>query len=342
MVTMRDVAAEAGVSPMTVSNALTGRRPVSEATRQRVLETVDRLGYQINVAARSLRQGRTGIVGIAVPGLDSHYYGQLASRLVKAFRQAGWAAVVEQTGASREGEIAAFNDSRLNAYDGLVMSPVGLGEEEIKALSGDLPFVVLGERPMHHAVDRVGMANVEGSAAATGLLLSRGCRELAFVGVPSFEGLDTSAIQEGPAFLLRARGFLDAARSSPGVAVTPGYAGATMAGGAQVAGELLDGRDVDGIVCATDSLAFGVLRGLADRGVRVPDDLLVVGFDDVDDSRFHIPSLSTVDPGHDRMAAETVRLLLRRMEDRDAEPQDVTSEFRVVERESTTRVAAAS
>ncbi len=96
MVTMRDVAAEAGVSPMTVSNALTGRRPVSEATRRVVLEAVDRLGYQVNVAARSLRQGRTGVVGIAVPTLDSHYYSRLAHRLVLAFSQAGLATVVRR------------------------------------------------------------------------------------------------------------------------------------------------------------------------------------------------------------------------------------------------------
>ncbi len=178
MVTMRDVAAEAGVSPMTVSNALTGRRPVSEATRRTVLEAVDRLGYQVNVAARSLRQGRTGVVGIAVPTLDSHYYSRLAHRLVLAFSQAGLATVVEETHASREGELAAFRDSRLNAYDGLVIAALGLTEREINALSREVPVVVLGEQELHQTVDHVSMPNVAGAEAATRLLLDRGCRRL--------------------------------------------------------------------------------------------------------------------------------------------------------------------
>lgn len=338
MVTMRDVAVEAGVSPMTVSNALTGRRPVSDVTRRKVYETVERLGYQINVAARNLRQGRTGTIGIAVPGLDSQYYGQLSHRLVKAFARAGWSAVVEQTGASREGELAAFTYSRLNAYDGLVMSPVGLSDDEIKTMSGDLPLVVLGERPLDHVVDRVGMDNLGGSRAATRLLLDRGCRDLVFLGVPALTGLATSDVPEGAAFVLRARGFLDAVdvAAVSGLSVRSAYAGATMRSGAEAVAELLaHGRTPDGIVCATDTLALGAVRALADRRISVPHDVRVVGFDDIEEAAFSTPSLSSVDPGHDAMVEEVVRLLGARLQDRSIEASDVTTGFRLVEREST-------
>ena len=340
MVTMRDVAAEAGVSPMTVSNALTGRRPVSDATRRRVLETVDRLGYTVNVAARSLRQGRTGVVGVAVPTLDSHYYGQLSHRLVRAFGAAGLATVVEETGASRSGELAAFRDSRRSACDGLVIAALGLSEQDFRALSGDVPIVVLGEQELHHAVDHVSMANVEGAAAATRLLIERGCRRLAVVGAPPLERLDEVELQEGQAFLLRARGFLDVARATEGVTATAAYHGATQEGGAACVEELLArGERPDGVFCVTDTLAFGALRSLADHRLGVPDDVLVVGFDDVADARWLVPSLSTVAPDLDELVRHTVRLLLRRIADPGAAPEDRTVSFRVVERETTQRIA---
>jgi DNA-binding LacI/PurR family transcriptional regulator len=340
VVTMRDVAAEAGVSAMTVSNALTGRRPVSESTRRLVMETVERLGYQVNVAARSLRQGRTGVVGIAVPTLDSHYYSRLAHHLVLAFAQSGMATVVEETHASREGEIAAFRDSRLNAYDGLVIAALGLTEREINALSREVPVVVLGEQELHQSVDHVSMPNVEGAEAATRLLLDRGCRHLALVGFPTLEDLDDVTLPEGAAFVLRAQGFARVVREA-GIPASAAYAGVTQAAGVECAHELLSRGEVpDGIVCVTDTLAFGVVRGLADHGVRVPDDVLVVGFDDVEDARFHIPSLTSVAPDLQGLVDETVRLLARRIADPSAVPQDVTVSYGIVERESTTRVGA--
>ncbi|WP_459643482.1 LacI family DNA-binding transcriptional regulator [Kineococcus sp. NUM-3379] len=334
---MRDVAAEAGVSPMTVSNALTGRRPVSTQTRQLVLEAVERLGYQVNVAARSLRQGRTGIVGIAVPTLDSHYYSQLGHRLVRAFARVGLATVVEETQASREGELAAFRDSRLNAYDGLVIAALGLTEREINALSREVPVVVLGEQELHQTVDHVSMPNVEGAAAATGLLVARGCRRLAIVGSPRLEALEGATLPEQAAFTLRAQGFQQVVGDS-GCSAAETYAGVTQAAGAHCARDLLQLPELpEGIFCVTDTLAFGVVRGLADHGVRVPDDVLVIGFDDVEDARYRVPSLSSVAPDHEALVAATVRLLTRRIAEPSAAPEHVTVGFTLVERESTRR-----
>ena len=102
----------------------------------------------------------------------------------------GLRVVVEETGGVREGEIAALRGSRLNAYDGLVLSSVGLRDGEVAAVRGDLPVVVLGEEPFHHRVDHVSMANVDGSAAATRLLLRRGARRLAVVGAPPLAAVD--------------------------------------------------------------------------------------------------------------------------------------------------------
>ncbi|WP_240899726.1 LacI family DNA-binding transcriptional regulator [Kineococcus indalonis] len=334
---MRDVAAEAGVSPMTVSNALTGKRPVSEQTRRLVMAAVERLGYQVNVAARSLRQGRTGVVGIAVPTLDSHYYSQLSHHLVRSFARAGLACVVEETRASREGELAAFRDSRLNAYDGLVIAALGLNEREINALSREVPVVVLGEQELHQSVDHVSMPNVDGAEAATRLLVERGCSRVAIVGSPPLDQLESATLPEGAAFSLRARGFLRVVEEA-GLKAAASYAGVTQAAGARCALDLLRLPQLpDGVFCVTDTLAFGLVRGLADHGVRVPEDVLVIGYDDVEDARYHIPSLSSIAPDHQGLVDHAVHLLRRRIAAPSATPQDVTVPFRLVERESTRR-----
>ena len=103
VVTMADVARSAGVSTMTVSNVINGRPRVGAATRERVLATISELGYQVNLAARNLRAGRTGVVGLAVPELERPYFAQLAGRLADRFEAHGLRIVMERTGASREG-----------------------------------------------------------------------------------------------------------------------------------------------------------------------------------------------------------------------------------------------
>ncbi|MEH3075677.1 MAG: LacI family DNA-binding transcriptional regulator [Quadrisphaera sp.] len=342
---MREVAEAVGVSTMTVSNALSGRRYVSPATRQRILEVMERTGYQVNVAARNLRQGRSGTIGLGVPELDSPYFGMLAARLVERLSLEGLRVAVEQTGASREGELAAITDSRVNAYDALVLSATGLSASDLAGLAGDLPVVLLGERQDMTRFDHVEMPNLAGAEAAARSLLERGCRHLAVLGTPD---LDAPGATDAPgsradhafdAFRLRADGVRRALADHPAAtAVAVRRSTVFLADGAALVGDALALQpQTDGFVCATDTLALGALRGLADRGVRVPDDVLVIGFDDVTQGAFSVPSLSTVAPDHAGMVEATVRLLVRRLKDRSAPPERFVADYALVHRESTTR-----
>src|SRR5690606_37862171 len=123
-VTMHDVALHAGVSVMTVSNVVNGRPHVRASTRERVLASIAELGYHVNTTARSLRQGRSGVIGLAIPEIDRPYFGHLATLLIERARERGFDLVVEQTDASRDRELDAISRSRLRNYDGLVLSAV--------------------------------------------------------------------------------------------------------------------------------------------------------------------------------------------------------------------------
>lgn len=333
MVTMQDVARATGVSVMTVSNVINGHN-VSPETRVRVLEAIDTLGYRVNHAARNLRTGRTGTIGLAVPDVDSPYFAQLAARIITHAEAAGYRVAIEQTGLSGEKELTTLAQSRNHQYDGLILSVVGLGKEDAARLQVDFPAVILGERVFNGPLDHLAMANVDGARAATEHLLAAGRRRIAMIA-------EMEAEPDSGVGTLRFHGYRDALENA-GITVDPGLVVAprnvSMPAGRDALREILDrGYDIDAVFCLTDTLAIGAMRGLADAGLRVPDDVMVMGFDDILEARFTIPSLSTVDPGHDFMASTAVQMLIERIERKRAvgPPREILAPTRVVAREST-------
>ncbi|MCD9880755.1 LacI family DNA-binding transcriptional regulator [Streptomyces guryensis] len=331
MATIQDVAKAAGVSPMTVSNVINDHPNVRPATREKVLEAMTRLDYRVNVAARNLRKGRTGTIGLAVPEVDSAYYGLLAATVIAAAERRGLRVSIEQT-ASRDNELDALSLSRNRLYDGLILSAAGMGQSDAERLRVDHPVVILGDRIFGGPVGHVAMPNFDASRAATRHLIERGCRRIAIV-CGTVEEVDTSSLR-----IAGYRKALEDAGLPADRALVQQVDRLGMREGAERAREMANGGlDFDGVFCVTDSLAMGVLRGLADVGARVPDQVKVIGFDNVPESEFLIPSLSSVDPDHDGMAERAVDLLIGRIE--QTEPptrhQDVVGGFSLVIREST-------
>ncbi|MCG7208364.1 LacI family DNA-binding transcriptional regulator [Streptomyces arenae] len=333
MATIQDVAKAAGVSAMTVSNVINGHPNVRPATRDRVLAAMTRLDYRVNVAARNLRKGRTGTIGLAVPEVNRPYYGRLAAAIIAAAGRHGLRVSVEQTGARREDELAALSLSRNRLYDGLILCTVGMGQADVEALEVDHPVVILGERIFGGPVDHVAMPNEAASEAATRHLLERGCRRVALVCGRLDGEVDVSS--------LRHAGYLRALTAA-GLAADPELVvtaeSLTMREAArQVRGTVAGGLGFDGVFCVTDTVAMGVLRALADAGIRVPEQVKVIGFDNVDESAYLVPSLSTVDPDHDLMAERAVALLAARIDRAGPGPEreEFVGPFRLVVREST-------
>ncbi|MBO1330694.1 LacI family DNA-binding transcriptional regulator [Streptomyces sp. VRA16 Mangrove soil] len=336
MATIQDVAKAAGVSAMTVSNVLNDRPNVRPATRQKVLDAIARLDYRVNVAARNLRKGRTGTIGLAVPEVNRPYYGRLASAIIAAAGRHGLRVSIEQTDARRENELAALSQSRTRVYDGVILAAAGLSTSEAQQLKAEVPVVVLGERIFGGPVDHVAMPNVEASRAATRHLVDQGCRHIAFL---------CGAISDNPEDVdvssLRRTGYRQALLDAGLPAdrrLEYEITEFTMAAGAEWARTTAASRaGVDGVFCVTDTVAMGVLRGFADGGLRVPQDVKVIGFDNVDESAFLVPSLSTVAPDHDVMAERAVDFLVRRIEEPSGgEPEEFVAPYDLVARESTT------
>ena len=195
VVTMREVAKAAGVSIKTVSNVVNDYEFVSDATRAKVHKAIDELGYVINVSARNLRRGSTGIIALAIPDLQLSYFAQLSSLIITEAKKLGLRVIVEPTLYSREGELDALHGSQTAMVDGLIYSPLELGPDDAAEVEVDYPLVLIGERIFTDKVDHIATENVEGAKRATSYLLQTGCKRVAVVGVHPGEEVGSAALR---------------------------------------------------------------------------------------------------------------------------------------------------
>jgi DNA-binding LacI/PurR family transcriptional regulator len=333
--TMQDVARAAGVSIKTVSNVINDYPHVRPTTRGRVLAAIEELDYRPNLSARGLRSGKTGIIGLAVPKLRENYFAELADAVIEAAERKGLGVVVEQTDGDRETELRVISGARMRYTDGVLLSPVGMGQADASLLDVSFPLVLLGERIFDGPVDHVTMHNVTSAVAAVEHLLSIGRTRIALIGA---EGDDVS---DASSWSLRVRGYRQALEQA-GIRCDAHLIRHTAhwnrANGSAAVHDLVrEGHAFDAVFALNDALALGVLRGLQDAGLRVPEDVAVVGFDNVDEGRFAVPSLTTIDPGREEIAATAVDLLVERINEKGvkAPPVTVKAGFSVVMREST-------
>lgn len=332
--TLKDVAAVAGVSVKTVSNVVNGYEFVKETTRARVLLAIDELGYQPNLAARNLRAGRTGVIGLAVPSLSFSYFAELADAVLEAARKLGFVTLIEQTGGDRDAELELLRGSRLSMLDGLLFSPLGMANDDAAHLDVDYPLVLLGERIFGGPTDHVVMQNVKGGYAATEHLILAGRRRIAVLGAHASETVGSASLRlEGYRHALNDYG-LDL-----GDELVVFHEGWHRSDGAAATRELIEsGSSFDAVFALNDELALGALRILHQENIRVPDDVAIIGFDNLVEGQFAMPSLSTIDPGRSDIAEKAVNALVERIGDREGvvgPPRRLEVPFTTVPRETT-------
>ena len=325
---LKDVALLAGVSMKTVSNVVNDYPFVTPETRAKVRRAIETLDYRPNLSARMLRGGRTGLVALAVPEIGAPYFAELAEVIVQQAKTHGWTVLIDQTLGDRDTERLVAEGIKSHLVDGLIVSPLTLTAEDIEQRRVTTPLVLLGERLTAAPVDHVTIDNVAGARAATEHLLALGRSRIAAIGSqPGRPGTAT----------LRLKGYRQALRRA-GIAydralVAPA-ANYHRVDGAAAMHALLEQRP-DAVFCFNDTLALGAIRTLLSTGRRVPDDVAVIGWDDIDEGGFSTPSLSTIAPNKAQIAELALGLLGRRIADSAAEPQEAAADFTLIAREST-------
>lgn len=327
-VRLADVAARVGVSSKTVSNVVNGTGWVSSAVKDQVLAAIDELGYRPNLAARQLRGGSSGLIGLCVPNLGEPYFAEFASAFVSAAERRGLTVLVTQSKGNRGVELAMLENEQLPALDGLVFSPLTLTPADTAARRSSVPMLLIGEHGetlVSDSIAHLGPDNAAAAEAATRYLLDDGRTRIAAIGLEA--DLDATTAQ------VRFEGYRRALQSA-GIELDERLLVEVdrygRSDGSRAIETLLQrGVEFDGVFCFNDTLAFGALYTLGARRIAVPDAVRVVGFDNVEEGQYTIPPLPTVDPG---VAAACDRMLDLLLGPRSALRGHIPTEFALVDR----------
>ncbi|WP_423919729.1 LacI family DNA-binding transcriptional regulator [Frigoribacterium sp. 2-23] len=330
--TLRDVAQHAQVSVRTVSNVVSGAVRVSDTLRAKVEAAIDALDYRPNPVARTLRTGRTGVLALVVPEIDVPYFSELAREVIDAAGAVGYRVMIDQTGHDHDRERQLlFGDDRTMLFDGLLFSPLVTSADLHDMTSAStVPLVLLGEHDFDGRFDHVAIDNVQAAADATTHLLASGRRRVAAIGAQPQESFTTPLARESGYVRALTEAGLDVdphlVRSAAHYSRSDGYDAARAL--------LAEDPRPDALFCFSDLLAIGAIRAVFDAGLSVPEDVAVIGIDDVDEGRYSRPSLSTVSLDTSYIAHEAVKRIMARIDEPDLPGVQITAPHRLVLRES--------
>ncbi|WP_084524711.1 LacI family DNA-binding transcriptional regulator [Luteimonas sp. J29] len=329
MATIYDIARHVGVSAGTVSRALSRPEKVLPATRARIEQAAAELGYVPNAVARTLKTQRSGRILITVPDIGNPFFARILKGAEEAAQAAGYAVLVGDTQHQPEREERYAQMLPRNEADGMIV----LGHRlppTARAIVGrrgpGAPVVNGCEFDPALGIPSVHIDNAAAARAAMEHLYGLGHRRVAVVGGPPDNPLHRQRL-EGARAAARAHACLQELVVAPGdFSVESGHAAATA---------LLDPAPVaTAAFCFSDQMALGMLAACRERGIRVPEDFSIVGFDDLASSRYLSPPLTTISQPMHEIGARAVKLLLAIL-DASEVPYQQTLDFRLVVRGST-------
>jgi DNA-binding LacI/PurR family transcriptional regulator len=335
LATIQDVARAAGVAASTVSRYLNGQLKVSPATEARLLDAVHELGYVPNAQAKNLARRRSGVIGFVVPEISNPYFGAIADHVVDAVEQRGLLVLLCSTRNQAVKESSYIDLLASGAIDGMLyLGSFRSNERLAAAIRGGLPVVVVDEPiaclPEVHTVV---MDDYSGGYQAASYLVALGHRRIAFVSGPA----ELGSVQE------RWRGYSDALNKGgidPDDQVSLSGHFTEQFGASALPRLLGAAQPPTAAFVASDYIALGMLSAAETHGVRVPEDLSVVGFDDIRFSQYVQPRLTTIRSPVDRLAQMGVELLFDRLAGTEAAARTEVLPVELIVRDSAAAPAA--
>lgn len=333
-VTMRDVARLAGVSQPTVSRVLNQKDTditISDETISKVMAAIKELGYRPNVLARSLRTQKTQMVALMLADITNSFYHPIARGVHDVAREHGYDVLISDSDHVYDNEMQFFETVTRRPVDGVIMVPIHLSVQEIDNFikRTQTPVVVLGQHIEHPSIDVVYVDDEDALYNTTRWLIEQKAhRHVGYVTVPD-------ELPPGPR---RFRGYQRALTAcgllpDPRMIVEGDF---TLNGGRRAARELIErGNLPSALMVANDLMAIGVILALQEAGYRVPEDVAVVGFDDIPEAQIVRPTLTTIVHNSAEIGIKLAELLFERIENPDLPPRRVPGSYRLAEREST-------
>jgi LacI family transcriptional regulator len=327
-VTIVDVAQAAGVSYSTVSRVFSGYEFVNEDTRERVVEAANKLGYVVNLQARSLAGGRSNIIGLLAPGLDNGYITEIVTGIDQELAQHGLDLMLYTTHRYPGKEAFYVKTIANGLVDGLILLVPLITANYLEALPRqDFPYVLIDQTNTAAKSATVDATNWQGAYDATNYLIKLGHRRIGFITGYLELSSGTERLDGYRAALQHHRIVLE-----DNLTVTGDY---QTGGGYSAAHQLLNlAKPPTAIFASNDLEAIGVINAARERGLAIPRDLSVVGFDDIPQASLVYPRLTTVRQPLVQIGQVAVRLLLERIDTPEKDARRVTLSTELIIRES--------
>jgi LacI family transcriptional regulator len=327
-VTILDVAREAGVSYSTVSRVLSGYEFVKETTRQKVMEAVERLGYVVNQQARSLAGGKSRVIGLLVPGLDNGYIGEIARGIDEELSRFEYDLLLYTTHRDKGKEASYSVRLAKGLADGLLLVVPFLTNTYTETLKAqNFPYVLIDQIDPAAQSSSVECTNWQGAYDLTRYLIELGHTRIGFItglmglrnAVDRLEGYRAALLDSGIPYI-------------PELVQEGDY---WKDGGYQAASKLLNlAKRPTAIFASNDLSAFGAMEAARTHGLHIPNDISIVGFDDIPQASLVYPQLTTVRQPLDQMGRVGARLLIDQIEDPERPLRQVVLSTQLIVRDS--------
>ncbi|NCC50944.1 MAG: LacI family transcriptional regulator [Spartobacteria bacterium] len=326
--TLEDVGRKCGVSRSTVSRVINKSPLVNPETQEKVLKTIEEMGYAPNFIARSLTTNRTETIAVTLPDIAGGVFPEILAGMDEVASRRGYHILVVFVGGARPDRQTVEELVTHRRVDA-VLTVATIADDQIeKLIKFDVPLIRVAQSAAHEGVASVSFDNRGGARDAVNLLIRRGCANLLHITGPlgNYDALERQA------------GFREALQEA-GLSVesTREYPGTFMreSGAEAVQSALANGVKFDGIFAANDEMAIGAMEVLCEKGMKIPDDVCVIGFDDIDTA--HFIGLSTVRVPMREIGRKAAQAAFRAIDHRDDPLESVELPTSVVERTSTMR-----
>ena len=326
---IKDVAKEAGVSIATVSRVLNDIDVVNEDTKKKVLDAIKKLGYRPNIVARSLKTQKTKTIGILVPDISSGFYPEIVRGAEDVANIYDYNVILCNSDFDSDKEKDYLRVLKEKMVDGVIYMSSSLEEETLDIINElDLKTVLVETKDKEGRLPSVYIDNVAATYEATKYLLDKGLKNIAFVGVNK-----DVANAWGERFI----GY-EKALSEAGLSINEElvyFNNLKVKSGYKAAEQFVKAKaKVDGIICASDEIAMGVINGLRENGINTPSDVSVIGFNDNAVASYFYPKLSTVrQPSYD-MGSVAMRMLIKILNNKQLDQAEYVLDYDLVKRES--------
>lgn len=328
-VRLEEVAAAAGVSPITVSRCMTNPGRVSEKTRQHVLKMADRLGYIPNRLASSLASAKSKVIAVVVPTIANPIHGVVLQGAADILEPAGYQLLLGNSHFSSRAELELVRTFLGHRVDGIMLTGRDHDPECLNLISRSaIPMVEMFDYNPDPLDLAVGSSNFDAGASLGQYLIARGRKHLAYVGHVGLDDSRMTARLQGLKLVCEQSGI--AAPRHDEISSDPG----TGDGGEVIGGILREAPQIDGIIFAGHQVAVGAIRYALDTDISVPDRVAIAGFGDSPIARWISPSLTTVRFPVRETGTEAARMLLDRLRGRPPAQQSVRLGFEILSRES--------